>query len=141
MSVQASVNLKGGFDMINSRKLDDLIPVVHSKALLWLKECEKQGHNILITSTFRDFESQNALYALGRTKPGRKVTNAKAGQSFHNYRVALLGTDFRTKNGDLCNRRDSSRRLHYGGNLRFSWFRCNSCNRNWVLNYSWLFAL
>lgn len=89
MSVQASANLKGGFDMVNSKKLDDLIPVVHSKALQWLKECDKQGHDVLVTSTYRDFESQNALYAQGRTKPGKKVTNAKAGQSFHNYGVAI----------------------------------------------------
>jgi peptidoglycan L-alanyl-D-glutamate endopeptidase CwlK len=34
-------------------------------------------------------ESQKALYAQGRTTKGNIVTNAKAGQSFHNYRVAF----------------------------------------------------
>lgn len=44
---------------------------------------------MLITSTLRDNESQAALYAQGRTTPGNKVTNAKAGQSFHNYACAF----------------------------------------------------
>lgn len=37
----------------------------------------------------RTFEEQNGLYAIGRTKPGRKVTNAKGGDSFHNYGLAV----------------------------------------------------
>lgn len=75
--------------MINSRKLDDLIPVVNLRARAWLDECKKAGHDVLVTSTYRDFESQNALYAQGRTKLGHIVTNAKAGQSYHNFGVAL----------------------------------------------------
>jgi peptidoglycan L-alanyl-D-glutamate endopeptidase CwlK len=42
----------------------------------------------LVTSTYRSTAEQNALYAQGRTKPGKKVTNAKGGQSFHNHRLA-----------------------------------------------------
>jgi peptidoglycan L-alanyl-D-glutamate endopeptidase CwlK len=34
-------------------------------------------------------QPQNALYAQGRTTPGKIVTNAKGGQSFHNYGVAF----------------------------------------------------
>ena len=44
---------------------------------------------MLITSTYRDIESQNALYDQGRTTEGRIVTNAKGGESFHNYRCAI----------------------------------------------------
>lgn len=39
--------------------------------------------------TLRTFAEQDALYAQGRTKPGNKVTNAKAGWSFHNYGLAI----------------------------------------------------
>ena len=49
---------------------------------------EETGFTLLITSTYRSFEEQDQLYALGRTKKGTKVTNAKGGQSFHNFRVA-----------------------------------------------------
>lgn len=54
-----------------------------------LEACIKAGFDILITSSYRDAEAQNALYAQGRTKKGLIVTNAKAGESFHNYRLAF----------------------------------------------------
>ena len=75
--------------MINSRNISDLLPRTAAKAALFKDECAKAGHNIILTSTYRDVESQNALYAQGRTKPGPKVTNAKGGDSFHQYRVAF----------------------------------------------------
>lgn len=42
-----------------------------------------------VTFTLRTFAEQDALYAQGRTKPGPKVTNARAGSSLHNYGLAL----------------------------------------------------
>ena len=75
--------------MINSRKIDDLLPVVQEKVRKFKALCEENGIDLLITSTYRDHESQNALYAQGRTAPGRKVTNAKGGQSWHNWRCAI----------------------------------------------------
>lgn len=36
----------------------------------------------------RSFEEQDELYAQGRTKPGKIVTNAKGGDSWHNYGLA-----------------------------------------------------
>lgn len=75
--------------MINSRKLEDLNPVVEEKARDFLALCKAEGIEVIVTSTYRDAESQNALYAQGRTAPGKKVTNAKAGQSWHNWRVAF----------------------------------------------------
>ncbi len=74
--------------MISSRKLEDLRPVVKAKCEAHIAACKAEGIDILITCTYRDAEEQNRLYAIGRTTPGRKVTNAKAGQSFHNYRLA-----------------------------------------------------
>jgi len=75
--------------MINSRKLEDLHPKVAEMCKTFIQKGKEQGIDILITSTYRDNESQNALYAQGRTAPGKKVTNAKGGQSFHNWRVAF----------------------------------------------------
>lgn len=75
--------------MINSRKLEDLHPKVKVLCEKFISECKKQDIDVLITSTYRDAASQNALYAQGRTTPGKKVTNAKAGQSFHNWRCAF----------------------------------------------------
>jgi peptidoglycan LD-endopeptidase CwlK len=36
----------------------------------------------------RDWQTQDELYAQGRTAPGPIVTNAKGGQSWHNYALA-----------------------------------------------------
>jgi peptidoglycan L-alanyl-D-glutamate endopeptidase CwlK len=75
--------------MINSRSLDDLIPPAKARVQAFLEAAKKQGIDLLVTSTYRDNASQDALYAQGRTTPGKKVTNAKAGQSWHNYRCAV----------------------------------------------------
>lgn len=39
--------------------------------------------------TLRTFAEQDGLYAQGRTKPGKIVTNAKGGTSYHNYGLAI----------------------------------------------------
>lgn len=44
---------------------------------------------IRIVQGFRTFAEQTVLYAQGRTTPGKKVTNAKAGESMHNYGLAI----------------------------------------------------
>ncbi len=75
--------------MINSRDLADLIPQAAAKCSAFITACKAQGIDVLITSTYRDHESQDALYAQGRTALGHVVTNAKGGQSFHNYRCAF----------------------------------------------------
>ena len=75
--------------MINSRSLDDLLPPVKERVEKFLSSAKAAGIDLLITSTYRDNASQNVLYAQGRTTPGKKVTNAKAGQSWHNYRCAV----------------------------------------------------
>ena len=75
--------------MINSRDITSLNPNVARLCQLFIDKCKEQNIDVIITSTYRDFESQNALYAQGRTKSGAKVTNAKGGQSFHNFRVAF----------------------------------------------------
>ncbi|GAG18820.1 unnamed protein product, partial [marine sediment metagenome] len=43
---------------------------------------------VLITDTLRTNARQAELYAKGRETKGPKVTNARPGQSFHNYGVA-----------------------------------------------------
>jgi len=75
--------------MINSRSLDDLAPPVKQRAEAFVEATKLKGIDLLVTSTYRDHESQAALFAQGRTTPGRVVTNAKPGQSWHNHRCAL----------------------------------------------------
>jgi len=72
------------------------IKLIHPKLVdelgeIYTEICNKLTSDAFcrFTHTFRSFAQQNELYAKGRNKPGRKVTNAKAGQSFHNYGLAV----------------------------------------------------
>ena len=59
--------------MINSRNIDDLNHIVAAKCRAFLAACEAQGIDIIITSTYRDNESQDALYyfqKIARRDPG-----------------------------------------------------------------------
>jgi len=49
----------------------------------------KEGVNIEVISGLRSWAAQSALYAQGRTKPGRIVTKAPPGSSWHNYGLAI----------------------------------------------------
>jgi peptidoglycan LD-endopeptidase CwlK len=52
------------------------------------KKMLEAGYCIKLTDGYRSESEQNELYARGRTKPGAKVTNAKGGFSWHNFRLA-----------------------------------------------------
>jgi peptidoglycan L-alanyl-D-glutamate endopeptidase CwlK len=72
-----------------SRKVSDLVPAAQHACDEWLALCRSNGLDILITCTYRSPEEQNELYAYGRTKPGPKRTNARGGQSAHQWRTAI----------------------------------------------------
>lgn len=69
--------------------LDNLHPTLRLKAIQLLMLCEDKGLKVRITQGFRSFAEQDALYAQGRTKPGKVVTNARGGYSMHNWGVAF----------------------------------------------------
>jgi peptidoglycan L-alanyl-D-glutamate endopeptidase CwlK len=50
---------------------------------------EKEGVMIEVISGLRSYSAQAALYAQGRTKPGRIVTKARPGSSWHNFGLAI----------------------------------------------------
>ena len=74
---------------INSNDINELFPQLQDLCKIFIENCKSEGINVLITSTFRNADSQDDLYANGRTKPGNKVTNAKGGQSMHQFRCAF----------------------------------------------------
>jgi peptidoglycan L-alanyl-D-glutamate endopeptidase CwlK len=75
--------------MISSRKLSDLTLETQEKAKALIAGCLLEGITLLVYCTYRDNESQDALYAQGRTTKGAIVTKVKGGMSFHNYRIAF----------------------------------------------------
>jgi len=66
-----------------------LTALVQRKADAIVAEMAAKGHAVRMVEGYRSIERQNELYAQGRTTAGAVVTNAKGGQSFHNYGVAV----------------------------------------------------
>lgn len=79
-------------DKFTSDRIQQLHPAVRAEMLKIVAECDLAltgKAKIRITQGLRTFKEQDNLYAIGRTKPGKKVTNAKGGQSVHNFGFAV----------------------------------------------------
>ncbi len=78
----------GSFDARSESNIITLLPIAQKRARLFLQQCEATGFDVRIISGTRTFAEQNILYAQGRTTPGPIVTNARGGQSNHNFGIA-----------------------------------------------------
>lgn len=78
----------------------ELNPIVKDRTDQLIQQAAKKGIVVVITDSFRSAEDQDRLYQQGRTAEGNIVTNAKGGESFHNYGLAI---DFalETPSGDV----------------------------------------
>ena len=74
---------------MSSRSLDELRPEFRSMVDLWLSDMALSNLDCLITCTLRSGPEQDALYASGRSIEGPIRTRARAGQSAHQYGLAL----------------------------------------------------
>jgi peptidoglycan L-alanyl-D-glutamate endopeptidase CwlK len=74
---------------MTSRSLLDLVPPVRERAEAFLSNCKSAGIDVLIYCTYRSPEEQDELYKIGRTLPGKIATNARGGQSWHNFHAAF----------------------------------------------------
>lgn len=70
-------------------RLEKLDPEFAKLVKKLLELAYANGLNAQISAGFRSAEEQEALYSVGRTRPGRVVTNARAGQSAHNYGLGV----------------------------------------------------
>lgn len=66
-----------------------LNPIVREKGKELVKKAYEAGVAVCITQTVRTTAEQNALYAQGRSKPGKIVTNVQGGYSYHNHGLAI----------------------------------------------------
>lgn len=91
-----------------SRKIEDLHPLLQPLCKEFMRLAEEAEIDVLITCTYRSNAEQDSLYAQGRNGDKRPVvTNAKAGQSAHNFilngKPASKAFDFvPVDNGKLC---------------------------------------
>lgn len=78
----------------------EIHPVVEEQLDKLIQKTAELGIVIVITDGFRSSEDQDRLYQIGRSKEGNIVTNAKGGESYHNFGLAV---DFaiKTPSGDV----------------------------------------
>ncbi|WP_370898690.1 M15 family metallopeptidase [Chryseobacterium gossypii] len=102
-------------DKVTLQRIEKLHPLVREEVKQIINECDRAltgRARVRITQGLRSFEEQEKLYAIGRITKGRKVTNAKAGRSIHNYGLAVdicLIIDGKTASWDTAKDWDNDR--------------------------------
>lgn len=80
-------------DKITLERIETAHPVLRQELRKIYKEiCEtvnSKYSQVRFAWVLRPNDVQDALFAQGRTKPGPRVTSARAGQSYHNYGLAV----------------------------------------------------
>ena len=77
------------WDKITQVRINSLHPAIRQQATDFINNLYALGIRARITQGCRSFADQDKDYAQGRNTPGNIITNAKAGQSFHNYCLAF----------------------------------------------------
>lgn len=81
------------YDQVTIDRIETAHPKLRDELRYLYIECNNKlvpkYKRLRFTHVLRTFAEQDALYAQGRTKPGKKVTNAQAGQSYHNFGLAF----------------------------------------------------
>jgi len=70
---------------INSRRIMTLTPDTREVAVRHISQCKDEGISLLVVQASRSIKDQSRIYAIGRTSPGKVVTNAAPGWSWHNF--------------------------------------------------------
>lgn len=87
------------FDARTERNLKTLLPLVEQMARLFLTSAAKPladvGLRAVVTSGTRTYAKKDVIFAQGRTRAGKIVTNARGGYSNHNFGVAFDITLFK----------------------------------------------
>jgi D-alanyl-D-alanine dipeptidase len=72
----------------SKRAYPGLDPEFANRLAEFERRLQEAGISVKLTCGYRSAQEQNRLYAQGRTAPGRIVTNARGGSSWHNYGLA-----------------------------------------------------
>lgn len=85
----AIATAEGSFDSRSERNIRTLQLKAQTLARRSLKALHSAGHDARVISGTRSYAEQNALFKQGRFgNPGPIVTNARGGQSWHNFGLA-----------------------------------------------------
>lgn len=88
-----NANILNNLDLRTQKNIKSLNPKVQNEFIKLLQIAKKIGKtygvNIKAISGHRSYSEQGALFAQGRTAPGKIVTYARPGYSNHNFGTAL----------------------------------------------------
>ena len=73
----------------SEKRLQQLHPALASAVRAIIADLAAQGMVVEVVQGLRTFAEQDDLYAKGRTKPGAIVTQARGGESNHNFGLAV----------------------------------------------------
>lgn len=79
-------------DEISRARVAALHPAIRDEVAMLIDAAEMgmpPTMKIRVVQGLRTIREQDGLYAQGRTKPGKIVTNARGGKSYHNYGLAI----------------------------------------------------
>jgi|TARA_Y100001934_G_scaffold171878_1_gene203863 peptidoglycan L-alanyl-D-glutamate endopeptidase CwlK len=109
------------WDLVSDKRISKLHPLVREKAKEFIIRAEKElGKKLRVVSGLRTWDEQARLYAQGRTLPGKIVTNAKPGQSLHNYGLAIDVVEIKDGKA-LWNNPDWEKIARLGKSIGFEW--------------------
>jgi len=76
------------WDPVTDKRISELDSRVQQPATNFINNTW-MGVKLRVNEAYRSVEDQDKLYAQGRSAPGNIITNAKGGQSYHNYGKAI----------------------------------------------------
>ena len=76
-------------DSVSESRLAQVMPALADKIRQLASQLEASGTYIRVVQGLRTTAEQDALYAQGRTAPGKIVTNCRGGYSYHNFGLAV----------------------------------------------------
>ena len=83
-------NANETWDPVTNQRIGQLDARLQVPAIDFINAAQTRlGVNLRVTQSLRTNAQQNILYAQGRTTPGNIVTNARGGESYHNYGLAF----------------------------------------------------
>jgi len=126
-------------DNITLKRIDLLHPLLREEVKQMYEDmCDALKGRAMprFAYTLRTFKEQDELYQIGRTKPGKIVTNAKGGQSYHNWGLAfdlVLIIDGKEASWDTLN--------DFDGDKVSDWMECVSIAKSYGFEWggSWKF--
>lgn len=88
--VESSIPTRSKVSQRNEKSIAKLHPQVRDKIRKFINDVyTKHQVQLVIVQDYRTYVQQDALYAKGRTASGSVVTNARGGQSNHNFALAV----------------------------------------------------